>query len=287
MTNIHPVVESAATMMLQQSANPIDHAEANARRINWRQRLRGEIDLAGAQVIKIICTNWADRVPTVVVGRRMPNILEASGMLATVRTNDVLRWACAWPSTTWSTSGTATSTMSTVVTIPARPTAGVRTAPRCAATARLTTSPSSPVPTMSRPGRPPRARCSTPWKLPTAVLAGNDRCALGLLDVSTRAGIAIPVELSLMGYDDSHLSDNPRIDLTTIHQDAPELAHHAVDLAVEMLEGRRAEPTDVVLEPKLVVRSTTAHRPNAETTVSGENWFTLVGNCSVGELAPR
>jgi DNA-binding LacI/PurR family transcriptional regulator len=94
--------------------------------------------------------------------------------------------------------------------------------------------------------------------LPTAVLAGNDRCALGLLDVFTRAGVDVPGQLSLIGYDDSRLSDNPRIDLTTVHQEAAALARHAVQLAVEMLEQKRTGPEDVVLEPKLVVRGTTA-----------------------------
>jgi DNA-binding LacI/PurR family transcriptional regulator len=79
--------------------------------------------------------------------------------------------------------------------------------------------------------------------LPTAVLAGNDRCALGLLDVFTKAGVDIPGQLSLIGYDDSHLSDNPRIDLTTVHQDAPDLAQHAVALMVEMLECRPPDTT--------------------------------------------
>jgi DNA-binding LacI/PurR family transcriptional regulator len=95
-------------------------------------------------------------------------------------------------------------------------------------------------------------------ELPTAVLAGNDRCALGLLDVFTRAGVDVPGQLSLIGYDDSRLSDNPRIDLTTVHQEAAALARHAVQLAVEMLEQKRSGPEDVVLEPKLVVRGTTS-----------------------------
>jgi DNA-binding LacI/PurR family transcriptional regulator len=94
--------------------------------------------------------------------------------------------------------------------------------------------------------------------LPSAVLAGNDRCALGLLDVFTRAGVDVPGEMSLIGYDDSHLSDNPRIDLTTVHQDAAAMARHSVRLAVEMMEGNEPVPQDVVLEPKLVVRGTTA-----------------------------
>ncbi|BBY74071.1 LacI family transcriptional regulator [Mycolicibacterium parafortuitum] len=95
-------------------------------------------------------------------------------------------------------------------------------------------------------------------ELPTAVLAGNDRCALGVLDVFTRAGVDVPGQVSLMGYDDSRLSENPRIDLTTIHQDAREIARHAVDLAVHMLVDGPSRAADVVLEPTLVVRGTTA-----------------------------
>jgi DNA-binding LacI/PurR family transcriptional regulator len=102
-----------------------------------------------------------------------------------------------------------------------------------------------------------RAMLAQP-ELPTAILAGNDRCALGLLDVFTRAGVDVPGDLSLIGYDDSALSDNPRIDLTTVHQDARALAHHAVRLAVGMLEGLDDIEATVVLEPSLVVRGTTA-----------------------------
>src|SRR5262249_1751942 len=72
------------------------------------------------------------------------------------------------------------------------------------------------------------ARTMLAAPLPTAVLAGNDRCALGLLDVFTRAGVQVPEQLSLIGYDDSRLSDNPRIDLTTVHQDAQAIARHSV-----------------------------------------------------------
>ena len=93
--------------------------------------------------------------------------------------------------------------------------------------------------------------------LPTAVLASNDRCALGILDVFTRAGVDIPGQVSLIGYDDSLLSDNPRIDLTTIHQDAPQIARSAVELAVNMLVEGPSRAADVILEPRLIVRGTT------------------------------
>ena len=94
--------------------------------------------------------------------------------------------------------------------------------------------------------------------LPTAILASNDRCALGLLDVFTRSGVQVPSELSLIGFDDSRLSDYPLIDLTTVHQDASGLAKHAVRLAVQMMEDESGDlHDDVILEPKLVVRGTT------------------------------
>jgi DNA-binding LacI/PurR family transcriptional regulator len=102
---------------------------------------------------------------------------------------------------------------------------------------------------------------------PTAVLAGNDRCALGLLDGLSRAGVDVPGDISLIGYDDSHLSDNPRIDLTTVHQDAAELARHAVRLAVAMLEETVQSSEDVVLEPRLVIRGTTAPPAQRSTSV--------------------
>lgn len=56
--------------------------------------------------------------------------------------------------------------------------------------------------------------------LPTAVLAGNDRSAMGLLMALTRGGVEVPRDLSVVGYDDSHLSHLMPIGLTTVRQPA-------------------------------------------------------------------
>lgn len=56
--------------------------------------------------------------------------------------------------------------------------------------------------------------------LPTAVLAGDDRCARGLLMALTREGVEPPRDLSVVGYDDSHLSHPMPVGLTTVRQDA-------------------------------------------------------------------
>jgi DNA-binding LacI/PurR family transcriptional regulator len=55
--------------------------------------------------------------------------------------------------------------------------------------------------------------------------------------------------------------------LTTVHQDAAAMARHAVRLAVAMLEGGPADDHDIVLEPTLVIRGTTAEAHQRSTSV--------------------
>jgi DNA-binding LacI/PurR family transcriptional regulator len=95
-------------------------------------------------------------------------------------------------------------------------------------------------------------------ELPTAVVAANDRCAIGLLDVFLRAGVRVPQDVSLVGYDDGELARLAHVDLTSVSQEAAEQAHRAVAAAVERLDGDRTEPVEVVLTPHLVVRGSTA-----------------------------
>ncbi|MET8806987.1 LacI family DNA-binding transcriptional regulator [Streptomyces sp. NPDC004546] len=97
--------------------------------------------------------------------------------------------------------------------------------------------------------------------LPTAVLAGNDRSAMGLLMALTRGGVEVPRDLSVVGYDDSHLSHLMPIGLTTVRQDARLMAEHAVRFAVQRLEDPELEPREAELDPKLVVRGTSGPPP--------------------------
>ena len=89
----------------------------------------------------------------------------------------------------------------------------------------------------------------------------NDRCALGLLDVLIRSGVDVPGELSLVGYDDSPSAQLAHISLTSVGQDALKQAQQAVAAAVERLDHDRRARREVVLPPRLVVRSTTAPPP--------------------------
>ncbi|MEV6127339.1 LacI family DNA-binding transcriptional regulator [Streptomyces violaceusniger] len=94
-------------------------------------------------------------------------------------------------------------------------------------------------------------------ELPTAVIAGNDRCAHGLLGTFLRAGVRVPDDVSVVGYDDSQLARLSFIDLTSVRQDAAEAAETAVRAAVERLDEGRTADRDIVLNPTLVVRGST------------------------------
>jgi DNA-binding LacI/PurR family transcriptional regulator len=92
---------------------------------------------------------------------------------------------------------------------------------------------------------------------PSAVVAFNDRVALGLLDSFARASLAVPKTISVAGYDDSSLARLVHADLTTVNQDPAGQARSAVAAAVERLDQGRTTRREVVLAPRLVIRGST------------------------------
>src|SRR3712207_665515 len=94
--------------------------------------------------------------------------------------------------------------------------------------------------------------------LPGAVTVFNDRCALGVLDVLRRAGRTVPGEVSVVGYDDSRIARLASVDLTSVAQDITQLTTLAVERALARLDGTPVERRELVVPPRLVVRSTTA-----------------------------
>ena len=102
---------------------------------------------------------------------------------------------------------------------------------------------------------------ATEHELPTAVMASNDRLAVGVMDAFVRAGIDVPGQVSVVGYDDSTLARLAHIDLTSVNQDAPAQAHEAVQAAVSRLDAGRTRRYEAVLVPHLIVRGSTAPPP--------------------------
>jgi DNA-binding LacI/PurR family transcriptional regulator len=95
--------------------------------------------------------------------------------------------------------------------------------------------------------------------LPTAVFAEYDELAVGAMRTLARAGMAVPGDLSVVGFDDGELASV--MDLTTVSQPVQEQGAVAARLLLDTLAGRLREPADVVLPTRLVIRSSTGRPP--------------------------
>jgi len=93
---------------------------------------------------------------------------------------------------------------------------------------------------------------------PTAIFASNDQSAVGALNAVIEAGLNVPEDVSLMGYDNTALAALRHISLTTIHQPRNQIGEMAMRAVVRRIEKPGLAARRHVLAPKLVVRSTTA-----------------------------
>lgn len=93
---------------------------------------------------------------------------------------------------------------------------------------------------------------------PTAIFAGNDSAAVGALEAARDAGVRVPHELSIVGFDDISLASMVTPALTTIRQPLTEISAHATRLLIKLLAGEDVPPTTVLYTPELVVRGSTA-----------------------------
>ncbi|QTE30083.1 LacI family DNA-binding transcriptional regulator [Pengzhenrongella sicca] len=92
---------------------------------------------------------------------------------------------------------------------------------------------------------------------PTALLAHNDVSAIAAMGVLAQAGIAIPGDISVVGYDNTRLAAMPQFDLTSVDQPRARTGETAFALLLERMGGREPGRT-VRLEPNLIVRGSTA-----------------------------
>ena len=99
--------------------------------------------------------------------------------------------------------------------------------------------------------------------LPTAVFAANDLCAIGAINAFEEAGLGIPSDISVIGYDNTSLAALRHVSLTSIHQPSADMGQMAVDRLFERIDKGRTEPKHEVVAPSLVIRNTTGP-PTAE-----------------------
>lgn len=93
--------------------------------------------------------------------------------------------------------------------------------------------------------------------LPTAVLAGNDMIALGVLQAIDEFGLMVPKDISVIGIDDIAYAALQRIELTTIHQSKSQIGEMCVEILISMIQVPKCRQAVYrVLEPSLVLRKT-------------------------------
>ncbi|MFG2941210.1 LacI family DNA-binding transcriptional regulator [Streptomyces sp. NPDC048282] len=92
---------------------------------------------------------------------------------------------------------------------------------------------------------------------PTAVFAGADIAALGVLRAAEERGLRVPQDLTVTGYDNIYLSTIGRISLTTVDQSGDLTGQMSARLLLDRLGGR-TQPVHYVVAPRLITRSTSA-----------------------------
>jgi len=96
---------------------------------------------------------------------------------------------------------------------------------------------------------------------PTAIFAGSDYTALGVMRAAAELGLSVPGDLSVVGYDDLPITEWLNPALTTVRQPLAEMSSHATHMLIDLAEGRRPLSTRVELMTDLVVRASTGPPP--------------------------
>jgi len=92
----------------------------------------------------------------------------------------------------------------------------------------------------------------------TAVVAGNDLLALGCMDALRDMGVLVPENVSVVGYDDILFLDRMSPALTTVAVPKYEMGSQATKTLLAMLGGKGSAPVILRMQPRLVVRNSTA-----------------------------
>jgi LacI family transcriptional regulator len=99
---------------------------------------------------------------------------------------------------------------------------------------------------------------------PTAIFAGCDVAAFGVLRAAEESGVRVPEELSVVGFDNVYATSIGRVSLTTVDQSGLTTGSIAARLLLERIGGR-TKPVHHVIAPRLIERTTTAAPARART----------------------
>ena len=97
----------------------------------------------------------------------------------------------------------------------------------------------------------------------TGFICASDPLALGVVRAARRRGLDVPAQISVVGYDDSALMNCTEPPLTTVRQPIESMGKAAVELLHAQIGGSPVPADELLFEPELVVRGSTAQAPRA------------------------
>jgi LacI family transcriptional regulator len=95
----------------------------------------------------------------------------------------------------------------------------------------------------------------------TALFAYNDISAIGAIRALQEQGLRVPQDVSVMGFDDIPVAAFNTPTLTTVRQPLARMGQVAAQTLLERIAGRDDYPSEIAIEPELVVRESTAKAP--------------------------
>jgi DNA-binding LacI/PurR family transcriptional regulator len=99
-------------------------------------------------------------------------------------------------------------------------------------------------------------------RLPTAVITYNDDVAVAAMALLIQQAVPVPDRVSIVGWDDGEAANLSPVALTTVAQDPRTMARLAMERVVSRVAQRPVESREIVLEPELRIRASTAPRSN-------------------------
>jgi DNA-binding LacI/PurR family transcriptional regulator len=96
----------------------------------------------------------------------------------------------------------------------------------------------------------------------TALFAYNDLCAIGAIRALDEAGLRVPEDVSVVGFDDIPGASYSRPSLTTVRQPMQEMGQLAARTLLDQIEKRTSYVPEIAVEPKLIVRQSTWKAPS-------------------------
>jgi LacI family transcriptional regulator len=98
-------------------------------------------------------------------------------------------------------------------------------------------------------------------KRPSAIIAANDEMAAGVIMAAHQLGLSLPMELSVVGFDDTPVAHQIWPALTTIRQPIQQMAKKATSLLIKQLKGREISLPASMLSSSIILRQSTGPAP--------------------------